>query len=154
MHGQKPHLKQLLVIFNMSVPPPDQQLIRTITATVRKVVQEHTHPTPNTEPPQEYYPALTLRVVTPYPVTLNPLQVYKPPPQQAPHIIPDDTKPIPLSSDHYDGSYTMLPPVHKYNIRSHYLQFNNLITNHVDINIPHPTASRKVSTTVLPAGEY
>ena len=76
------------------------------------------------------------------------------PPQQVPYIIPDNTSLMLPATNPYDGAYTSVPLVHRYNKRSLHLQDYYLMENHgVSIKTP-ATAASNPSTIVFPPGEY
>ena len=75
-------------------------------------------------------------------------------PQQVPHMIPDNTKPTPITVNRHGGVYTPVTPVNMFNTRSRQLQVKDLMDNHVTtINSPTPTPLN-IAPIMRPSGEY
>ena len=94
------------------------------------------------------------RVVAPDQISIKSARAANPPPQQAPHIIPDDTNPMPQAASHSVDKYKPMPPFNSYNTRSLRLQVQDIMSNHVvSIKPPTPTP-RNLAPILKPAGEY
>ena len=127
----------------MIFPPPEQQPPITTPVLFLRLVHQHTAPIHSKEPPlvDTHYPPL--RVVTPDPVTLEPVQAANLPLYQVPHIITDDNDPISPDASLYDGACTPVPLVHKYYTRDSHPKDHSLMENHMETIRTHPQASRK-----------
>ena len=122
-------LKHLAYIFNMVVPPQSKTPANTA------MPQEYS-PAP---PPRVFTPEVTPeatsepppRLNTPGHISINLVRVNKPPPQEVPHMIPDNTEPKPPTAHRNTRGDPPVTSVHRYNTRAFLFQYQYLMANHV-----------------------
>ena len=127
-------LRQLESIFNVAL-----SYLTHIPLLPLPAVEQTPSPLPRSVPTQQTttpaflypFPAPRPRVSTWVPITITPCHAVGQPPQKAPCVIPDDTKPIPPSKNQYDGNPIHIPPVHRYNTRARRLKVHDIMENHI-----------------------
>ena len=131
-------LRQIAEIFTKPPPHPQETPFPRV-HTQKKTLDVAPAPPPRVEPKGD--------------ISFRTGRVPRRPTQCVPHIIPDDTKPLPPAAHKKASETPRVPQEHRYNTRARRIQGQYLMENHVTtINTPTYTPS-KPAPLVCPAGE-